>query len=920
MTHDRPGTLIGRADELSVLGGALADARAGRPRVVFVEGEPGIGKTALLRSFLDEVDGAHCLWASGDEQERALEFGVIDQLWVSIPSGGVAASRRPSATDGLAVGAELLAAIGQLQHHGPVVLAVDDLHWIDAASARALLFVLRRLRHDSVLTLASGHSDAMSRLVGGWARLRADPALVQVVSLTGLSAGEVSTLATTQGRETSPTVSERLREHTGGNPLYLRALFAELPSDQLLRGRAELPAPHSYAVTVLAKLSGLSTAAQDVVVAAAVLGNHAALRTVSAVTGTEHPLDAVEEAARAGLLRVERAEFGDEVHFVHGLMRAAVYDDLPGSRRRALHAAAARVVQPPESLRHRVAATDGADRELSGLLGEMAAQELIDGSLQRAAAYLELRSCVEPDAAVADDSLFRAVELLMIAGQVQECERYAEAVRRRPDGAQRRYAALLLDLSSGELADVADDLTALAGTIAASAEPELYARVAAAIAFLRSVLGADARAADWAQRALAPQQGTVTSDYLAREALAWSWARNGHVDEALTLLTDYEAGVARPDLFVTMLRVARGVIRNWSGDPAAIDDLRAVERRLRSGTPLSDVVFVLGFAALAEAEFRSGRWSDAGQHVELAVSLGEDLLHGWHLPYAHQVATQLYAARGQDRFAAYHADAARQSVDVRHPPAEGLAHAALADAHRAWALGDWEAVAAALRPFEEPSDWTGHPNLAAWRYRLAEARIGQGRAEDALRLLDAAAAVPWSGGIGPADAARLRALALHGPGDDAGARAVFDGMAHAFAGPSTFAEAMLTAAYGQFLLDTGDPGAETPLRAARQVLDRLGAVPARRACDVALGAAATSPAAQLPATPDRLARLTPREQVIARLVAQGATNREAAAELFLSVKGVEYHLGNIFAKLGISSRRQLRPLAIRATSRGDDRP
>ena len=224
-------------------------------------------------------------------------------------------------------------------------------------------------------------------------------------------------------------------------------------------------------------------------------------------------------------------------------------------------------------------------------------------------------------------------------------------------------------------------------------------------------------------------------------------------------------------------------------------------------------------------------------------------------------------------------------------------------------MADWSAVSTALRPLAEaPPAVREHPNLAVWRYRLAEALIGEGRPGEALELLDHAPAAAW-GGVEDADRARLRALALQRLGRTAAARRIFaEGLATLRGEPISFAGALLCLDWGRFLVSVNDAGsAEAPLRSAREVFRRLGAIGRRDECDAVLAAVAGASGATR-SVDTTLDALTPRERVVAKLVAAGATNREVAAQLYLSVKGVEYHLGNIFSKLAITSRRQLRPL------------
>ncbi|MGH3427294.1 MAG: ATP-binding protein [Mycobacteriales bacterium] len=143
---------VGRRSERQILDEQLAAARTGSPRVVFVEGDAGSGKSTLLTRFLSSLSGdATILEASGDEAETLLAYGVVDQLRPATPA--------EPGMDPMAVGGELLDLLDRLQSDGRVVvLAIDDLQWADRPSLRAVLFVLRRLRADSVLTVVSTRS------------------------------------------------------------------------------------------------------------------------------------------------------------------------------------------------------------------------------------------------------------------------------------------------------------------------------------------------------------------------------------------------------------------------------------------------------------------------------------------------------------------------------------------------------------------------------------------------------------------------------------------------------------------------------------------------------------------------------------------------------------------------------------------
>jgi DNA-binding CsgD family transcriptional regulator len=896
---------VGRTAEMDALRAAFADARAGRPRVVLVEGEAGIGKTALLRHFLRGVGRATTLWASGDEDELDLEFGVVEQLWAAMPDAVAGARSATRGTDSLAAGADLLAGIGALQRHGAVVVVIDDLHWADATSVRALLFVVRRLRTDHVLFLVAARSRTLPRLGEGWTKVLTDLPRANVVRLEGLSETQVRELAAAHDRTLPASAGERLRQHTGGNPLHVRALLSELPAEALQVDVGDLPAPHSYAATVVTRLARLPQPAQTVVAAASVLGMRAALRSVAAVSGVAETTVAAEQAAEFDLLQLTGGPAGGEVSFPHPLVRAAVYDHLPRPLRRTLHRAAVEVVEGPAVLRHRVAAAEGVDEDLARELLEAAERNVAAGAVLRAASYLESAAQVDPDPVRADRCMCRAIEALLIAGDTQGAAARGSRLREGQPSLYRRYVSALLTASSGDIGGGMAELRAVAEAVSPDQDADLFARVAAALGLFHSMLGEDEATIAWAARAHAIPERTAGVDSLAREAHAWACARAGRIGEALAMLADCSPDRAQPMPFETELLAIRGVLHDWAGDAtAAIRDLRAVERWVRNGFPVTSIVLV--YSALADAEFRAGAWDNAATHVELAVSLGEGMRFGWYLPYAHQVAAQLYAVRGERPYAVTHVAAARSAANAGRTP-ENMAYAALAEAEPAWVAGDWAAVDAALRPFGEPSGApiADRPNLAIWRYRLAEAWIGLDRPADALQLLDRATPPPV-GGTHPADEVRLRALAVRRQGDVDGAAALFaSGMASLDGAPGTLAGALLMLDYGRFLLGTGEPAAAiAPLRSARAILDRLGAAGFEPACDQALAECDVHPDRRL--STDGWDVLTARERVVARLVADGATNREVAAQLYLSVKGIEYHLGNIFAKLAITSRRQLR--------------
>ena len=282
------------------MGAELDRVRTGQPRVLWVSGPAGIGKTSLVRRLLDDRADVRVLRGDGDEGESGLSFGVLGQLVGDVPRrflGPLLAAGPAPDADPLAVGAELLTVLGALQSAGPVVVVVDDAQWVDDATARALVFLGRRLRRDQVLVVVAARDDTPPESAW-WERGLTQDHLVRRIRLGGLDAEDIVALSgAVGGPALTPEAGRRLRDHTDGHPLHATALLDRLPADALVDTSRILPAPRSFAALVLVRVAKLTRPAQDLVVATAVLGRRSPLSDVVALAS---PADPLRGAGRGG--------------------------------------------------------------------------------------------------------------------------------------------------------------------------------------------------------------------------------------------------------------------------------------------------------------------------------------------------------------------------------------------------------------------------------------------------------------------------------------------------------------------------------------------------------------------------------------------------------------------------------------------
>jgi len=420
---------------LQVLEAELQRAHSGDPRLVLVEGPAGMGKSSLLRMFLDRRP-ERILRASGAEHESRLAYGVVSQLFAAVPAVGLPAPPAvATGEDAFTVGAGVLDLLGLLQESGPVIMIVDDAHWMDSPSIESLTFALRRLRADRVLTVMAARDEEE----GGWKTLAraASGAHGTRMRLGGLDVDEIRALAGCYAAQRiTARAATRLRDHTGGSPLHLRALFEQLDLPSLMAGTsATLPAPRSFGLVVLARVRTCSAEARRLIEAAAVLREPSSLATVARLAELDDGGAAFEEAVVAGLLAPPDAGPVPRVTFVHPLVRSSVYGDMGPARRSALHGRAAALVGMPAAIEHRIAGALVEDDVLAAEVEGHARVELDDGQVNAAADHLLAAARLTTSGAVRERIVLDAIEVLLRAAQKGRHEVcYGRIEQRSPGG------------------------------------------------------------------------------------------------------------------------------------------------------------------------------------------------------------------------------------------------------------------------------------------------------------------------------------------------------------------------------------------------------------------------------------------------------------------------------------------------------
>jgi DNA-binding CsgD family transcriptional regulator len=911
VTAHPPPRLFGRTGELEILGRLIANVRSGQSGVLVVRGEPGIGKTALLRQLIAEASGFAVARVAGVESEMELPFAGLHQLCApmlgrlgSLPEPqrrglsvafGLASGDGP---DRFLVALAALSLMAEAAEEQPLLCVVDDAQWLDQASAQALGFIGRRVLAEPVALVFAVRPAAP----GGTAP---DPlAGLPELRLGGLDEQSArALLATVVSGPLDESVRARILEETHGNPLALLELYGGRSAADLAGGFALPDAgdlPRRIEDQYAARLGELPGEVQRLVLLAAAdpVGNPALILRAAQVLGLDTGI--MNRAAAADLV-----EFGANVRFRHPLVRSAAYRAAAAEDRRAVHHALAAVTDPqtdPDRRAwHRAHATAGPDEAVAEELINCAGRAQRRGGVAAAAAFWERAVALTPDpgeracralaAAGAKYAAgdFEAAQALLVTAEVGPLGELGEA------RAQQMRAQIAFALRRGGDAPplmlrAAQRLQSLDAELAR--QTYLEALVAAIYAG-RLVRGQDARqvARDARSVTLVPSGSEPSHSQLLLHGLAVRLA-DGYVAAAPTLKEALRRYRAQP-LELDWLSVSYNIVAMDLWDDEAWFELAAGQVQLaRANGTLSWLPFTLDY--LAEIHVQAGELSKAA--AVLAEREGVDPgTREATLPY---LPLLLAAWRGDAPGAA---DLAQEMARGASDRGEGaaLTYTDYAQAVLHNGLGNYRAAAEAAHRASAVDEIA----ISPWALcELVEAAVRSNQHEraraaaDQLSQLAAASESNWARGA----AARSRALVSRGRAAEEAYRAAIE-----LLGSTRMATHLARArlVYGEWLRrENRRIEARDQLRPGFDALTSMGAEAfaerARRELQ------ATGEKARKRSDNTR-ADLTPQEEEIAQLAREGRTNQEIGAQLFIGGRTVEWHLRKVFAKLDISSRREL---------------
>jgi DNA-binding CsgD family transcriptional regulator len=905
----RPGrefALLGRPAERAAIDRILDAVRGGLSGTLVLRGEPGVGKTTLLRYAIDAAPDLRVSSIAGVESEISMEFGGLHQLLLPFlpllddlppPQQGalrVAFGQQTGPPpEQFLVGLAALTLLSRAAQDQPLLCAIDDAHRLDRESAQVLGFVARRLYADRVGIIATSDELVPSPTAEG----------LPTIAVPGLPDAEArELLATVSGGALNAQAVDRILADTRNNPLALVELGTEYTANQL-SARAALPEPLPLGQRLrkhfLRQVRGLAPDAQVfTLLAAADPGGERGRLWSAAVRAGIDPEMASAETAWAGVLQFP----GDCVRFPYPLLRSAVYHGANDADRRRAHRILAETGEPALRSWHLAAAAIVPDEELAAELQRTAERAAARGGYAARAALLRRSADLTPDdgrRAVREVAL---AEATLVGGDPVGARTVLDAALPRLATVTARGRAQQLAgairFAQGDAAGAARILAGAAQGFAHDdrlARDTMFGAIEAAMWCGPELTTEIARLA----RAFPPIPGVAPSvsdllleGYSARFTLGYQASVRPFRAAVSALLAD------DLDPAVGLRCFAHGAVAAGSlwDDRATFDLLDRWVAATRATGALTTLPVALSYHATSNATAGRLREADASWAAMLEVltlshglgALGSRsrrnglvLAYRGNLAEARAMGLDLVgesAGGGQGRVAdvGEYIAAMADLFDGDYPAAISRALTVVANGHA-------YTVERVLPELVEAAFRVGQPEVAATAY-------------DTLSRRALAAGAPWGLGL----RARCAALLAEGPTAEDYYREAISQLERCQMAVDLARAHLL---YGQWLRrDRRRRGARSELRTAHDMFAAMGA---RRLADLAAAELSAAGEHARARTPETLTTLTPQESRIADLTADGASNSEIAAQLFISPSTVDYHLRKVFRKLNVTSRTQL---------------
>jgi DNA-binding CsgD family transcriptional regulator/tetratricopeptide (TPR) repeat protein len=900
--------LIARLPERARLDELIAAIRAGQSRTLVVRGAAGIGKSALVDYAGAAATGMRVLRATGVESEMELAFATLHQLCLPLFDriGALPGPRRNAletvfrmragaAPDPFLVGLAVLDLLSSAAEQQPVLCLVDDVQWLDQASAQVLGFVARRLLADSIGLIFGTRPPSRPELRG-----------LADLEVTGLGDGDAHVLLESVVRTPlDEHVRDRIVAETGGNPLALIELPRGIRSTQMAGGLG-LGLLGADALSGHVERSFLSRVA--------VLPEQTRLLLLIAAAEPLGDPDLVRRAATTMGVRVTSVDglltIDDRVTFRHPLVRSAVYRTADIEQRRAVHRALAEASDAETALErrawHRAAAATGPDEDVADELERAAGRTQARGGVAATAAFLNRSAALTLDSPRRADRTLAAAEASLRAGDFEAVSRLLRILDARSLDTGRQGRA---DLLAGQLAYSVDRdpgtaiaLLLRAAEQLATTDPD-RARETALHAWAISVALADRDplvALSRSIRDTLPSGGDEPLDLILDGAtLLVTQGRSA----AAPVFAKAAAAVAQMPI-TDVIRWGRisaiAAFGCWDVDGLLTIATRQVHLVREAGAlqNLPENLINLGYALVWTGEF-----AGAGAVVEELDLITTVLGRGARLPY---VALQLLALRGQEAEAAeLIGDTLRQAVAAGHGAAKTSARWAAAILYNG--LARYPEAMRYAREADEHWDPLNSPWVLP---ELVESAVRTGELDIARNALDRL--IETTGPFGtdyPAGLqARSQALVADGPAAGLLYREAIERLGRTRMRPDLARAHLL---HGEWLRRRDERAeARIELHTAYEMFTAIGmrafAERSRRELLASGGTLVRHTAVRHTDETPPGEQLTAQEQQIATLVRDGLSNPEVAARLFLSPRTIEWHLSKIYTKLGISSRKQLR--------------